>query len=278
MRELKDKVIVVTGAGSGIGRALVLQAAERGMRVVLADIDAERLAQVTEEVHERGVEASGFDVDVASALSVEQLAERAYARFGAVHVLINNAGIAVSGAAWSMALETWEHVLRINLHGVIHGVHSFLPRMLQGGEPGHVVNVASAAGLFTVPGFAAYSASKYGVVGLIEALYHDLRVRNAPIGASVACPSWVQTRIARDSLAPTEGIDDVDINVTMAVSQAVENGISAESVATRVFEAIEQDRFYILTHDGTKRAVESRTADIVQDRPPTKTVFEAKKK
>ncbi|MET0285523.1 MAG: SDR family NAD(P)-dependent oxidoreductase, partial [Polyangiales bacterium] len=128
VRDLKNKVIVVTGAGSGIGRALVLHAASQGMRVVLADIDASRLAQALEAVRERGVEAVGVEVDVGSAQSVEQLAERAYAAFGAVHVLVNNAGIATAGAAWTLPLETWKRVLDINLYGVIHGVHSFLPR------------------------------------------------------------------------------------------------------------------------------------------------------
>ncbi|HEX5656518.1 MAG TPA: SDR family NAD(P)-dependent oxidoreductase [Polyangiales bacterium] len=275
MRELKNKVIVVTGAGSGIGRALVLHAASRGMRVVLADIDTGRLAAVLEEVRALGVEAIGVEVDVGKAPSVEELAARAYAAFGAVHVLVNNAGIAVAGAAWTLPLETWTKVLDINLYGVVHGVHSFLPRMLAGGEPGHVVNVASAAGLITVPGFAAYSASKYGVVGLSEALFHDLKVRKAAVGASVLCPSWVQTRIAHDSLVVDS--DAVDNSVNAAVAKAVEHGITAESVAERVFHAIESEVFYIVTHDDTRRAVQVRNDDIQQDRAPTMAVFERKK-
>lgn len=275
VRELKDRVIVVTGAGSGIGRALVLHAASCGMRVVLADIDASRLAAVLEEVRARGASAIGVEVDVGSAASVEQLAERAYAEFGGVHVLVNNAGIAVAGAAWTLSLETWQKVLDINLHGVIHGVHAFLPRMLEGGQPGHVVNVASAAGLISVPGFAAYSASKFAVVGLSEALYHDLKVRKTPIGASVLCPSWVQTRIAQDSLMPADS-DAIDSNVNAAVSKAVEHGISAESVAERVFAAIQDEQFYILTHDDTRRAVQVRSEDILAGRVPTMAVFERK--
>ncbi len=277
VRELKNKVIVVTGAGSGIGRALVLHAASRGMRVVLADIDARRLATVLEEVRAHGVEALGVEVDVRSAASVEQLAERAYAAFGAVHVLVNNAGIAASGAAWALPLETWKQVLDINLHGVIHGVHSFLPRMLQGGEPGHVVNVASAAGLISVPGFAAYSASKFAVVGLSEALHHDLTVRKAKVAASLLCPSWVQTRIAQDGLLPA-GADAVDNSVHTAVGKAVETGISADTVAERVFKAIEDGQFYILTHDDTLSAVKTRSDDILQNRQPTMAVFEKKTK
>jgi NAD(P)-dependent dehydrogenase (short-subunit alcohol dehydrogenase family) len=275
VRELENKVMVVTGAGSGIGRALALHAASRGMRVVLADIDASRLAQAVEDVRGRGARAEGVEVDVGSADSVEQLAARAYAAFGAVHVLVNNAGIAVAGAAWTLPLETWKKVLDINLYGVIHGVHSFLPRMLAGGEPGHVVNVASAAGLISVPGFAAYSASKYGVTGLSEALYHDLKLRKSAVSASLLCPSWVQTRIAQDSLT-TRG-DAVDAHVNAAVGKAVAHGIPAEAVAERVFQAIETDTFYVLTHDDTRSAVQARSDDIVQGRPPTMAAFDRNK-
>jgi NAD(P)-dependent dehydrogenase (short-subunit alcohol dehydrogenase family) len=275
VRDLKNKVIVVTGAGSGIGRALVLSAAARGMRVVLADIDSGRLAETLEEVRARGVQAIGVEVDVGDAASVERLAARSFEAFGAVHVLVNNAGIAVAGSAWSLPLETWKKVLDINLYGVIYGVHSFLPRMLASGEPGHVVNVASAAGLISVPGFAAYSASKFGVVGLTEALHHDLKVRKTPISASVLCPSWVQTRIAHDALMPD--CDAIDTNVNNAVAKAVEHGISAESVAERVIGAIENEQFYIVTHDDTRSAVQARTDDILQGRAPTMAVFERKK-
>jgi NAD(P)-dependent dehydrogenase (short-subunit alcohol dehydrogenase family) len=275
VRELNDKVMVVTGAGSGIGRALVLHAASRGMRVVLADIDAGRLAEALAQVRGRGVEALAVEVDVGSAQSVEDLAARAYEAFGAVHVLVNNAGIASAGAAWTLPLETWKKVLDINLYGVIHGVHSFLPRMLAGGEPGHVVNVASAAGLITVPGFAAYSASKFGVVGLSEALHHDLTVRRSSVRASVLCPSWVQTRIAQDCLTPA-GSDPIDDGVNGMVAKAVAHGIGAESVAQSVFDAIEREQFYILTHEDTKRAVAVRSEDILQPRPPTMAVFDKK--
>ena len=269
VKELKNRVIVITGAAGGIGRALALESARRGLRVVLSDIDPERLAVAVGEVEALGAEAIGIPADVGVAASVEQLAERAYARFGAVHIVINNAGIASSGAAWKLPLETWERTLRINLYGVVYGVHSFLSRMVEAGEPGHVVNVASAAGLITTPGFAAYSASKFGVVGLSEALFHDLKLRGLEIGVSLLCPSFVQTRIAVDSEAPTAGADAIDAKVEASVRKAVEHGIPAEEVANQVFEAILEDRFYILTHDDTRRAVAQRSEDILTGRNPT---------
>ncbi|MDB4990687.1 MAG: hypothetical protein JWN04_5865 [Myxococcaceae bacterium] len=269
MRELSTRVIVITGAASGIGRALALKSARLGMRVVLSDIEPSGLELAVREVEALGAEALGVVTDVGSIASVQSLAEQAYARFGAVHVLVNNAGIAVSGAAWKLPLETWERTLRINLHGVVYGVHTFVPRMLASGEPGHIVNVASAAGLITVPGFSAYSASKFGVVGMSEALYHDLKLRKLDVSVSLLCPSWVQTRIASAGEAPSAASDPIDAAVEASVRRAVEHGIEPEKVADQVFAAIEEDRFYILTHDDTRRAVAVRAEDIVAGRAPT---------
>jgi NAD(P)-dependent dehydrogenase (short-subunit alcohol dehydrogenase family) len=268
VKQLKDKVVVITGAASGIGRALSLAAADLGMRVVLADIDNLRLEGAASEARSRGAEAVGIHVDVGQAKSVATLAEEAYGRFGAVHLLINNAGVGAAGAAWTLPLETWERVLRINLNGVIHGIHAFLPRMLASGEPGHVVNVASAAGLSAGPSFAAYSASKFAVVGLSESLYQDLALRRANVGVSLLCPSWVQTRIADEGAAATPTSDAVDQHVQAAVTQAVAHGMPAEQIAAQVFKAVEDERFYILTHPDTHDAVRQRSENILQGLPP----------
>jgi NAD(P)-dependent dehydrogenase (short-subunit alcohol dehydrogenase family) len=274
VQDRKHKVIVITGAAGGIGRALALHGARLGMRVVLSDIDAGRLEQTVAEVTALGAEAIGVPADVASAESVVKLADAAYARFGAVHVLVNNAGIAASGAAWQVPLEMWDRTLRINLDGVVFGIHAFVPRMLAGGEPGHIVNVASAAGLVTTPGFAAYSASKFAVVGLSEALYYDLKLRKAPIGVSLLCPAWVKTDIATSEHAAVATDDPIDTMVEASVRRAVSKGMPADEVAAQVFAAIENDQFYIITHAETRKAHIHRADGIAHNRNPEVPSFE----
>ncbi len=276
MDDLKGKVAVITGAGNGIGRAIALAAAEKGMRVVLADIDPARVEKVAEELTALGADVQAVVVDVADVVSVGALAEAAYAQYGKVHLLVNNAGIAYLNSAWETPLEVWRRMMAVNLDGVVYGVRSFVPRMLEGGEPGHIVNVASAAGLVTSPGLAAYCASKFAVVGLSEALFHDLRVRESKVSVSVVCPSWVQTAIT--SVGGGDGakahgdvdvVDDIAKGARAAITEAVRTGIPASDVATQVFDAIAADRFYVLTHPMTLAGVRIRTDDILGTRPPT---------
>jgi NAD(P)-dependent dehydrogenase (short-subunit alcohol dehydrogenase family) len=174
MEELHGRVAVVTGAASGIGLALCERFAAEGMRLVMADVDPARLEESVGELKE----ASGADViavpaDAASWDSVEALALRAFAEFGAVHVLCNNAGVTRLAKTWELTLEEWRWVLGVNLDGVFHGIKAFVPRMIEKGEPGHVVNTASVSGLMPYQGVAAYAASKYGAVGLSETLALD---------------------------------------------------------------------------------------------------------
>jgi short-subunit dehydrogenase len=268
MDALEGKVAVITGAASGIGFALATDALRRKMRVVAADIDEAALARAMAELERTGGKVAAVRVDVADALSVKALADTTYERFGAAHVLVNNAGIAGAEAAWNTPIEEYDREIRINLYGVIHGVRAFVPRMLESKASAHVVNIASAAGLFTVPGFAAYSASKFAVVGFSEALHHDLRARKADIHVSVVCPSWVRTNIVAGANASSPS-DPVTTLVRNAVCDAVAHGIDANDVAKIVLDAVLAKQFYVLTHDDTRPAIQARTQDILEGRPPT---------
>ncbi|MBS0660087.1 MAG: SDR family NAD(P)-dependent oxidoreductase [Verrucomicrobia bacterium] len=282
MQDFKNKVAVITGAAEGIGKALATVAAARRMKLVLADLNAATLEKTAAEFAAEGAEVVTHQLDVSKADQVEALAEKAYRAFGAVHVLANNAGIGVGNTSWETSLSEWEWVLGVNLYGVIHGLRSFVPRMLAGGEEGHIVNTASAAGLLTAPSMASYNVSKFAVVTLTEGLHHDLTLRRTKLHAHVLCPAWVQTRIhdstryLPDDLqrAAAEQCDPVVAQIRGAIVKAVETGISPAEVARQVFEAFEQNQFYIVTHDMTKAGVKVRMDDILTPRPPTLLSFQ----
>ena len=203
------------------------------------------------------------------------LADRAFSEFGNVHLLFNNAGVAAGGNAWETSTKEWNWVLGVNLYGVVHGLQAFLPRMLANGDEGHIINTASAAGLTSQPSMATYNVSKHGVVTLSEGLYQDLLLRKAKVSVSVLCPAWVKTRIADMTRYDTEDrhveldkLDAVARKTARAVEQAVENGIPPQQVAEVTFAAIVDNRFYILTHDMVKIAVQLRLKDIAEGHQP----------
>ena len=193
MKPSKGQVAVVTGAAGGIGKALALAFAARGLNVVLADIEAGALQQAADEVAAAGVTALPVVTDVTKRDSVQALAKTTYERFGAAHVVCNNAGVLAMGKVHETPVETWAWMLDVNLWGVIHGVQAFVPRMLDGGQPGHVINTASMAGMVPPENQGAYSATKYAVVGLTETLSRELR--KTPINVSMLCPGIVDTGI-----------------------------------------------------------------------------------
>ncbi len=193
MDSFKDKVAVVTGGASGIGRALVLALAHEGARVVVADLDEAAMDGVARDVRAQGAQALTVRTDVTDLGQVQALAEHAFKTFGGVHVLCNNAGVAAWGGLERATHRDWQWVLGVNLWGVIHGVEAFVPRMIAGGAPGHIVNTASMAGLIASQGLGVYNTSKYAVVGLSETLAKDLKPYR--IGVSVLCPMGVDTRI-----------------------------------------------------------------------------------
>jgi len=276
MQEFKDRVAVITGGASGIGLALARRFAREGMKLVLADIEEEALRKVEQEFRKSGVPVLAIRTDVARGQDVERLAEKTLATFGAVHIVCNNAGVAPGGVVWESTTADWEWVLGVNVWGVIHGLRVFVPIMLREDTPCHIVNTASVAGLLSVPGMGIYCVSKHSVVTLSECLYHDLVERQAQIGVSVLCPAYVPTGIIdsernRPALLrnATRARSPEDIEREEQVRHAVQSGrVSADMVAETVFESIQKNQFYILTHPRIKASIEARMDDILNQRNP----------
>ena len=277
MKDFQGKVAVITGGASGLGLEIARLAAKKGLKLVLADIEERALKQVELEFSKQNVEVLVVRTNVALAEDVDYLAHQTLARFGAVHLLFNNAGVALSKTTWETTVADWEWVLGVDLWGVIHGVRVFTPLMLKQDTPCHIINTASVAGMLSTQGMAAYNVAKHGVVTLSETLYHDLRRRNAKIDVSVLCPAWVNTAIwdsARnrpdDLLNESEQKSSDDAKLEESARQAVQSGkVSAPQVAEIVFSAIENNQFYILTHPKIKKWIGLRVEDILQDRQPS---------
>ena len=277
MKDLAGKVAVVTGAGSGFGREFARIGARERMRLVLADVQQDALDDTVAEVRAAGAEALGMRTDVSKPEDVEQLAARATERFGAVHLLFNNAGVAGGGGfAWETSLEDWRWLLGVNLMGVVNGIRSFLPLMLEQDCECHVVNTASAAGLVSVPLTSVYNVSKHAVVTLSETLFHDLRLANAKVGVSLLCPAFVPTNIrSSERNRPPELMDDApptpsQITARERSEKAIASGrLGAAEVARMTFDAVRADRFYVITHPKMLASVELRLQDVLAQRNPS---------
>jgi NAD(P)-dependent dehydrogenase (short-subunit alcohol dehydrogenase family) len=273
MEDLAGKVAVITGGAGGIGTAMARRFGAEGMAVVLADIEAGQLESAAAELATDGIEVIGVVTDVTDPASVEALAGATYERFGAAHVLCNNAGVGPAGAVLDMALEDYRWIIDVNLYGVLHGIKAFLPGMLAEGE-GHIVNTASVAGLLTQPAMSAYNISKHGVVVLSESLFYELEMMEAPIGVSVVCPAWVPTRIVESERNRPGGALTPTGPITDRVRAAAERFMAAshrtvDEVADAVLDAITENRFYVVTHPGIWPFVERRHEDIRLGRNPS---------
>jgi NAD(P)-dependent dehydrogenase (short-subunit alcohol dehydrogenase family) len=273
MEELSDKVAVVTGAASGIGLALSRAFAGEGMKVVMADIEADALEKATAELPE-GAEVASMVCDVSDGEQVDALRDLAVERFGTAHVVCNNAGVSAAGPVWTHSIDDWEWVLGVNLWGVIHGVRAFAPLLVEQGE-GHIVNTASMAGLVSAPMMGIYNVSKHGVVTLSETLFSDLAmVGAADVGVSVLCPGWVNTQIhlaGRNrpgaAEAPVEPTEEQSAMLEL-VGALLAEGLQPDDVAAQVVEAIRTRRFYVLTHPEWKPMIASRMERIVGEQDP----------
>jgi len=279
MKEFRNKVAVVTGGASGLGRAMAWRFAGEGMKVVLADIEQETLDATLGEFREAGHEAHAVRCDVSRAEDVEALAQQTLATFGGVHIVCNNAGVAPGGVVWEHSVKDWEWAMGPNVWGVIHGVRVFTPILLGQNSEGHIVNTASVAGLLTLPGMGLYCVTKHAVVSLTECLHHDLAAHSDKVRCSVLCPAYVPTRIADSErnrpahLREDRPKSEEDRRREESMRHAVESGrISADAVADAVFDAVRDERFYILTHQRIKPAIETRMQDILLERLPTNTL------
>jgi NAD(P)-dependent dehydrogenase (short-subunit alcohol dehydrogenase family) len=276
VKSFKDRVAVVTGAASGIGLALAERFAAEGMKVVMADVETAALAKAAEGLKRKTPAVLATRVDVSQPKDVERLARETYAAFGAAHVVCNNAGVAVIGAAHEHTLADWQWVINVNLWGVIHGVRAFLPRMLAGGDEGHIVNTASMAGLTTAPFMSVYDVTKHGVVALSESMYKELAVTGAPIGVSVVCPGLIDTNIMRSSRNRPEELAEEGKAGPMAqafgqaLADRLAGGYPPSEVAEQVLQGIRDGRFYIVpAQPEVKGAIAIRAQDLIELRNPT---------
>jgi NAD(P)-dependent dehydrogenase (short-subunit alcohol dehydrogenase family) len=269
MRELAGKTAFVTGGAAGIGLALGRAFAQSGMKVMLADIEADALQAAVKSLQEISPDISGTICDVADAASVERAAQAAFDAFGNVHVVCNNAGVAAGGGIDHISLDNWRWVIDVNLMGVLHGIRSFLPHIRAHGEGGHIVNTASMAGMQSDLGFSPYGASKFAVVSMSEGL--SLRLKPHGIGVSVLCPSYVRTRIGEsgrnrpERYGQSQPLDPAAPAGAMVaeIARQIEAGLDPATVATRVLTAIREDQLYVFTHPGMRAEVEARFAAIL---------------
>ena len=280
--DFKNKTAVLTGAGSGFGLECARIGARLGMNLVLADVQQDALDKAAAELQAAGAQVLAFKLDVSDAAQFEALGRATFERFGAPHFVFNNAGVGAGGLIWENTLKDWEWVLGVNVMGVVHGVRTFTPMMLDAARKdpsyqGHIVNTASMAGLLNPPNMGVYNVSKHAVVSLSETLYQDLSLVTDQISASVLCPFFVATGINQSERNRPQGMSDASTKLTKSqmvgqamTSKAVTSGkVTAADVAQLVFDGIAANRFYIYSHPKAIKSVQTRMEDILQARNPT---------
>jgi len=278
MKAFKDKVAVITGAASGIGRAIAEKFAQEGMKIVLSDIEKDILSQTVEELKKKGYNVIAVPTNVSKINEVKQLAQKTINNYGAVHILVNNAGVGFAGKSsttiWESPLSEWQWILGVNLWGVIHGIHVFTPIMLEQNFESYIINTSSIAGLIPPqPGASIYSISKHAVVALSEALQSDLTRFSTKIKVLALCPGFISTKITESERNRPKELYDAkttnpELEQTMqAYQQIIANGISPKLVAEELFQALKGEKFYIPTdsHLFVRGNVKRRMEAILRD-------------
>jgi NAD(P)-dependent dehydrogenase (short-subunit alcohol dehydrogenase family) len=278
MRDLAGKTAFVTGGASGIGLALGRAFVEAGMKVMLADVETDALADAVDGLREHRAEVRGVACDVTDPASLERAADASCAAFGKVHLVCNNAGVGALGGIDDISLDNWRWVLDVNLMGVVHGIRAFLPRIRAHGEGGHILNTASMAGMLSPPGLSSYAASKFAVVAISEGLARQLKPLG--IGVTVLCPGFVRTRInestrnrpERYGAAARPDPESPAGAVAAMAAELVRSGLDPAHVAARALAAIREDELYAFTHPELRVHAETRFAAILaaMDEPPAR--------
>lgn len=278
--DFKGKTAVLTGAGSGFGLECARIGARLGMNLVLVDVQQDALDAAAAEAQAAGVQVLARKVDVSDAAQMEQLAADVLQRFGAPHLVFNNAGVGAGGLVWENSVKDWEWVLGVNLWGVVHGVRLFTPMMLAAAKAdpawrGHIINTASMAGLLNAPNMGIYNVSKHAVVALSETLHQDLSLVTDQVTASVLCPFFVPTGISQShrnrpqDMAASKPTKSQLIGQAMSDKAVGSGKVTAAEVAQKVFDAAAQGQFYIYSHPKAIASVQTRMEDVMLGRNPT---------
>ena len=278
MQEFEGKVAVVTGAASGIGRALTEKCLAEGMHVVMADIEEAVLNDVATELQaSTNCKVVPVVTNVSLEAELQNVLQEAMENFGAVHLLFNNAGVGGGGNAWTATQKDWDWVLGVNLWSVIYGLRVFVPQMISQNEPCHIVNTASIAGIIGGATNALYSVTKHGVVALTENLFRDLRTEETQIGCSVLCPGFVNTNIFNSGRNRPDDLKNDGTPVVLSAEdeqriamfrEVLKQGKQPSDIADAVFDGIRHDRLYILTHDHFDEMIKTRADNITKGKNP----------
>ncbi|WP_420879450.1 SDR family NAD(P)-dependent oxidoreductase [Rhodococcus sp. (in: high G+C Gram-positive bacteria)] len=271
LEDLRGRTAVVTGAGSGIGEGAARYAASLGMNVVLADVAAERLDAVAAELRAGGAAVLAVPTDVRDAAAVDALAEAAYAEYGEVTVLLNNAGLESLGFTWEVPADEWRRVIDVNLLGVFHGLRSFVPRMGADPRPSHIVNTCSVGGIAITPRMTAYAASKHGVQALTESVYLECAEAFPQIAVSVFSPGQVATRIFEDAPVHEQTADDAGF-----WRDQIREGMTPDEAAKLLFDGIARDDFWILTHPEAFERLASKRARVLGEKLRPDALFDGR--